>query len=137
VVSFRGMNATILYSPPPPVEPICRERWTAQRSLACRATDATVVATMAQRAEDFVHRSAEHTEKFLTRIAESESMLNPEDRQGLRQLAGALKDVVAVGRDTFQLGDRDDGQNRCIVNLAFLNDYEDERPMAGETLPAQ
>jgi hypothetical protein len=100
-----------------------REHWAANRTLATLSVDATVVATLQQRAEDFVNQSAHQTDRFLTRISESEETLQPDDRQGLRQLAATLKDVVAVGRDTYQLGNREDGQ-RCIVNLEFLQTFE-------------
>jgi hypothetical protein len=64
----------------------------------------------------------------LTRVSESEAILEREDRKGLRLLASTLKDVVAVGRDSYGLGGRDDGQNRCDVNLAFLQSYEPVLP---------
>jgi hypothetical protein len=84
-----------------------REKWTANRTLASHSADAAVVTTMQQRAEDFVNRSAEQTDRFLTRVSESEAILQPEDTVALRQVVGAFKDVVAVGRDTFGLGNRD------------------------------
>lgn len=76
-----------------------------------------------------MHRSAEQTDRFLTRVSESEKILEPAERKGLRLLASTLKDVVAVGRDAYQLGSRDEGQNQCIVNLAFLQEYESEVPL--------
>lgn len=82
---------------------------------------------MQQRAEDFVHRSAEQTDRFLTRVSESEATLQPEDTAALRQVVGAFKDVVAVGRDTVNLGSRD-GQNHCLVNLSFLQNFEPTTP---------
>jgi hypothetical protein len=39
--------------------------------------------------------------------------------------ASTLKDVVAVGRDTYNLGGPDAGHH-CIVNLGFLADYKPE-----------
>jgi hypothetical protein len=94
--------------------------------LAARAVDSEVVATMQQRAENFVNRSAEQTDRLLTRVSQSEAILVPEDRVGLRQVVWAFKDIVHVGRETFQLGNRDDGQSRCIVNLGFLQEYRPE-----------
>ena len=106
-----------------------RERWAANRTLAAATVDTTVVATMQQRAADFVDRSAEATQTFMARIADSEASLQNEDRQGLRLLASTLKDVVAVGRDTFGLGNRDEGKH-CIVNLGFLQDYSPEKEIS-------
>ena len=77
-----------------------------------------------------MNRTAEQTDRFLTRVSESEEALQTEDRQGLRQLAATLKDVVAVGRDTYQLASRDENRGRCIVNLDFLSNYVPESPVA-------
>lgn len=76
-----------------------------------------MVTTLRERAQAFVYRSAEQTDKFPTRVSQSEAFLYPEDRVCLRQVVGALKDIVSVGRDTFQLGSPDDEQDRCIVDL--------------------
>jgi hypothetical protein len=109
-----------------------REHWAANRALASTTTDATVVATLQQRAEAFVNRTAELTDNFVTRVSESEAALETEDRHGLRLLTSAFKDVVSVGRDTYQLG-REDGQARCLVNLSFLQSYE---PVIPQLVPA-
>jgi len=111
-----------------------REKWTAHRTLASTATDAVVVATMQQRAEDFVHRSALQTDRFLTRVAQSEETLKPEDTVALRQVVGAFKDVIQVGRETYGLESRDEGRN-CLVNLSFLQNYRPENSLVAVALP--
>jgi hypothetical protein len=104
-----------------------REHWAASRAFTSSTVDATVVATMQQRAEDFVHRSAEQTDRFLTRVSESEKTLKSEDTVALRQVVGAFKDIVSVGRETYGLESRDDGRH-CLVNLSFLQSYQPENP---------
>ena len=91
-----------------------------------------VVATLQERAQNFVNRSAEQTDRFLTRVSESEAILEPEDRVGLRQLTGAFKDVVQIGRETYGLGSSDDGRH-CLVNLAFLQNYKPVTPKPATT----
>jgi hypothetical protein len=104
-----------------------REHWAAHRALASTQTDATVVATLQERAQNFVNRSAEQTDRFLTRVSESEAILTPEDRVGLRTLTGAFKDVVQIGRETYGLGNSDD-ERHCLVNLSFLQSYQPDIP---------
>ena len=41
-----------------------------------------MVTTMQQRAEAFVNRTAELTDNFVTRVSESEAILEPENREG-------------------------------------------------------
>ena len=130
--SLRALAARYALSPSTVMKRAGREHWTANRALAVSTTDATMVATMAQRAEAFVNRSAEQTDRFLTRVSESEAALETEDRQGLRLLASTLKDVVAVGRDTYNLGSRDEG-GHCLVNLGFLASYIPEMTNPGNT----
>lgn len=84
-----------------------------------------------------MHRSAEQTDTFMNRTSESEKVLEPEDRKGLRLSASTLKDVVAVGRDTYQLSSRDEGQMRCLVNLAFLQSFEPPVPEFMETIATE
>ena len=103
-----------------------REHWTASARLNRSKVESEVTATMQQRAAGFVSRMADQSDSFLAKVAESGELLEPTDRQGLKQLTSALKDVSAVGRDTFQLGNRDDEQSRCIVNLGFLQSYVPE-----------
>src|SRR5215203_1791425 len=100
-----------------------REHWEARRRLSSSNLDAMVEATMQQRAEAFVRRIADETDALVSRLSESGEILQPEDRQGLRQLAATLKDISAVGRDTYQLGNSDDPKAACIVNLGFLQGY--------------
>jgi hypothetical protein len=121
--SMRALAADYNVSASTLMKKAVRERWAAQRELASSTADAALVTTLAQKAARFVDRSVEQTDRFLTRISESEALIGPEDRQGLRQLAATFKDVVAVGRDSLQLGDQDQGNN-FIVNLGFLASYK-------------
>ena len=123
--SMRALAACYGISPSTLTKRAVRQHWAAQRTLASSAVDTALVTTMQQKTEAFVNKSAEATETFMTRITDSEATLENEDRRGIRLLSSALKDVVAVGRDTFGLGNRDEG-NRCIVNLGFLRDYVPE-----------
>jgi hypothetical protein len=102
-----------------------RENWAAQARLHSGELEARVTATMQQRAEGFVKAVADQTDSLLVKVAESGDCLLPSDRQGLKQLTSALKDVSAVGRETYGLS-RDDGGAKCIVNLGFLGDYVPE-----------
>jgi len=79
-----------------------------------------------------VRRIADQTDAVVSRLSESGEILQPEDRQGLRQLAATLKDVSSVGRDTYQLGSRED-QAPCIVNLGFLQSYAEDPLVAATT----
>ena len=103
-----------------------REHWEARRRLTSSDTEALVEASLAQRAEAFVKRVADQTDTFLTKIEGSADLVKPEDRQGLRLLASTLKDVNSIGRDTYQLGSREDAKAQCIVNLGFLSSYHED-----------
>ena len=108
-----------------------REHWEAKRTLTSSNTEAMVEASLQQRAEAFVKRVADQTDTLITKIQESGDLVQPEDRSGLRQLAATLKDVNAVGRETYQLGNREDGA-RCIVNLGFLGSFAEDPLLAAD-----
>jgi hypothetical protein len=80
---------------------------------------------MKKRAEAFVNRIAEQSDNFRAKVAKSAAALELDDRQGLKQLTSALKDVSAVDRDTYGLS-TNEGAAQCIVNLGVLRDYVPE-----------
>lgn len=123
--SLRFLAQQHSLSPSTVMKKAAREKWEAARSLTGSTTVAMVAATLQQRASDFVNRVADQTDKFVSKVAASEQSLEPQDRQGLRQLAAAMKDVVSVGRLNYKLDDGSDNRSQCIVNLEFLRDYDD------------
>ena len=113
-----------------------REGWAAMRTASGSKVDAAVTATLQQRAERFVHKVADQTDKLVDRVSEHEAALQPDNPTALRTLSAAFKDIVAVGRDTYGLS-RDDNTPHVLVNLEFLQQPPPMPIVTARQIPTQ